>query len=63
MSAPKAIAMGISDDGGLFVPENIPLLFADELSKLVSLDYKGRAKFVLSKFLTDFSDPTGLTHG
>lgn len=51
-----AIAHGISDDGGLYIPEYIPVLTADDFSRLFKLDYKGRAEFVLKKFLTDFTD-------
>ncbi|MBQ6569876.1 MAG: threonine synthase [Clostridia bacterium] len=49
-----AIYHGISEDGGLFVPCEIPEI--DDLEQLASLDYCGRAKAVLSRFLTDFTD-------
>lgn len=51
----KAISQGISADGGLFLPECIPSLGKADFDELKKLDYKGRAKLVLSKFLTDFS--------
>lgn len=51
----RAIGLGISENGGLFLPESIPTLTAEEIAALVSMDYKGRAKLVLSKFLTDFT--------
>ena len=54
ISSCEAIAKGLSDDGGLFVPCEFPSL-RENLEGMVSLDYKDRAKIVLSKFLTDFS--------
>ena len=35
VSAAQAIANGISKDGGLFVPTQIPVLSSDELKELV----------------------------
>lgn len=55
VTSAEAITHGISADGGLFVPESIPQLSADDLQRLASLDYKGRAKEILSLYLTDFS--------
>ncbi len=54
-TAAEAIANGISKEGGLFVPENIPTLKPSDFDTLAKLDYKGRAKFILKYFLTDFS--------
>lgn len=51
-----AILNGISKDGGLFVPETIPELSKEEFSEISKLSYPERAKVVLGKFLTDFSD-------
>lgn len=51
-----AIAHGISEEGGLYVPESIPTLSKDEFRILSELDYKGRAEYVLKKYLTDFTD-------
>lgn len=50
-----AISKGISDDGGLFVPEYIPKLDAEKLKSLKDLDYIGRAKEILGLFLDDFT--------
>lgn len=55
ITASQAITKGISSDGGLFVPENLPRLSFDDIEKLSSLDYVGRAKNILSMFLTDFT--------
>ncbi len=56
VSAAKAISLGISADGGLFLPESIPAITAEELEVLKVSSYKERARLVLSKFLTDFTD-------
>ena len=56
VTAAQAIANGISKDGGLFVPTQIPALTLDELKQLVGKDYQGRAVAVLSKYLSDFSE-------
>lgn len=55
ISSAEAIARGISADGGLFVPEQFPQVTKQWLEGLVELDYIGRAKAVLSLFLTDYS--------
>lgn len=56
VNAAQAISKGISAEGGLFVPTQIPTLSADDFEFLKGKDYVSRAKFVLSKFLQDFSD-------
>ena len=54
-SAAAAIASGISAEGGLFVPEQIPRLSEEDFKQLCGMDYPGRASFVLGKFLGDFT--------
>lgn len=54
-SAAQAIKMGLSPDGGLFVPERIPFLTGDQLQSMTDKDYKQRAMQILSVFLSDFS--------
>ena len=56
VSAAAAISQGISDEGGLFVPEFIPLLSAADFERISALDYIGRAKEVLKLYLTDFTE-------
>ena len=56
VTASKAIAQGISVEGGLFVPESFPTLTKDDFETLTKLDYKGRAKYILKAFLGDFSN-------
>lgn len=56
VSSAFAIAHGISLEGGLYVPENIPQLSHGDFAKLTELNYKGKAEYILKKYLTDFTD-------
>ena len=55
VTAAKAISQGISAEGGLFVPDCFPVLTKEDFDKLSKLDYVGRAKYILSGFLNDFT--------
>lgn len=56
ISAAEAIKIGISPDGGLFVPDYIPQLDENDFASLESLSYQDRACKILEKFLTDFTE-------
>ncbi len=56
VTAAKAIAQGISAEGGLFVPDTFSLFTTKDFENMRALDYVGRAKYVLSRFLNDFSE-------
>lgn len=56
VSSAVAIKQGLSEEGGLFVPETIPTVTLDEIGALAGCTYRERAYFVLKKFLTDFTD-------
>lgn len=56
VSSAEAITQGISVEGGLFVPEEIPSLSLEEIKKVGDMKYADRAAFVFSKFLTDFTE-------
>lgn len=56
VTASHAIARGISEEGGLFVPCELPHFDLDKIGKMVAMPYTERAKTVLREFLTDFSD-------
>lgn len=56
VTSAEAIAHGISKDGGLFVPKELPRINKDFIDSLLGVDYITRAKKVLSLFLTDFTD-------
>ncbi len=55
VTAAQAIAQGISQEGGLFVPETLPGLNREDLEKMLGMSYNEKAKMVLSRFLTDFT--------
>ncbi|MBP3324324.1 MAG: threonine synthase [Clostridia bacterium] len=54
VTASEAIARGISEEGGLFVPEYFPSV-RDKLSYLRKLDYISLSKEILSLYLTDYT--------
>ncbi len=56
MTSAEAIVQGISTDGGLFVPSEIPAISMDEIVKLGEMSYAERAAYIFSKYLTDFTD-------
>ena len=56
VSSAEAITQGISEEGGLFVPESIPEITFDDIKKIGEMKYADRAAFVFSKFLTDFTE-------
>lgn len=51
-----AIASGISSEGGLFVPTEIPHITDGFIASLVPMTYIERANAVLSLFLTDYTE-------
>ena len=51
----QAIVHGISEEGGLFVPETFPQLSEEIIRNLTGMDYKHRAETILAYYLTDFS--------
>lgn len=56
VTSAQAIAQGISKDGGLFVPSEIPSITFDDIKALGEMSYPDRAAFVFSKYLTDFNE-------
>ena len=56
VSSAQAIARGISEEGGLFVPCELPEFSIEKISSMVEMNYISRAKTVLKEFLTDFSE-------
>ena len=55
VTASMAILKGLSEDGGLFVPERIPQLDVP-MDKLTQMTYQETAYEVMSRFLTDFTE-------
>lgn len=50
-----AIAQGLCENGGLFVPERFPVLNEAELAAMEQETYPERAKRILSLYLSDFT--------
>ncbi len=55
VTASRAILKGLSDDGGLFVPDHIPAL-DKSLTELAEMNYQQVAYEVMKLFLTDFTE-------
>ncbi|MCM1047481.1 MAG: threonine synthase [Clostridiales bacterium] len=55
VQASQAILKGLSDDGGLFVPDHIPEL-DKSLKELAAMEYRDVAYEVMKLFLTDFTE-------
>lgn len=55
VASADAIKTGLSEEGGLFVPVSIPKIELEDIGVLAEKTYNERAYFILSKFLTDFS--------
>lgn len=55
VKASQAILKGLADDGGLFVPESIPVL-DKSLNELSKMNYGQVAYEVMKLFLTDFTE-------
>lgn len=55
VKASEAILKGLSDDGGLFVPDHIPAL-DKSLKELCAMSYQDVAYEVMKLFLTDFTE-------
>lgn len=52
----EAIIQGLSANGGLFVPTEIPTIDEAFLAGLTSASYQDRAKQILEKFLVDYTE-------
>ena len=55
VSSAHAITKGLSDEGGLYIPESIPALSKDEILAMCDKSYADRAFEIFSKLLTDFT--------
>ena len=55
VTASMAILKGLSEDGGLFVPTEIPKLDVP-MDKLAKMSYQETAYEVMKRFLTDFTE-------
>ncbi len=57
VSGPEAILQGLSPDGGLYVPENLPKL---DISRLLTRSPMDMASDILAAFLPELPDMSGL---
>ncbi len=55
VTASQAILKGLADDGGLFVPDRIPVLPVG-MKELSGLSYRETAYVVMKQFLTDYTE-------
>ena len=55
VTASQAILKGLAEDGGLFVPQQIPALDVT-MDQLAGMSYQETAYEVMSRFLTDFTE-------
>lgn len=51
----EAIKLGMVPAGGLFVPEQIPILSQDEINRMTGLSYQEIAKKIMSLYLNDYT--------
>ncbi|MBQ2971889.1 MAG: threonine synthase [Ruminococcus sp.] len=56
VSSAQAIAQGISEDGGLFVPQSFPKFSLTDIESMLQMSYQDRAKAVFKCYLTDFTE-------
>ena len=54
-TAAQAIARGISSEGGLYVPEVLPSLSAEQIQSMSQMSYRQRAVYIMGAFLKDFT--------
>ena len=50
----EAVVQGLAKDGGLFVPEKFPTVSAEEMERMLAMDYPERAALVLSKYFDEY---------
>lgn len=55
VEASEAIVRGMVPAGGLFVPDSVPSVSADDLKALVGASYQTVAKTILARYLSDFT--------
>ena len=55
VTSAQAIARGLAEDGGLFIPDEFPKISEELIDRMTGMDYKARAGEVLALYLTDFT--------
>ena len=56
----QAIAQGLANDGGLFVPETFPDVY-NQIDEMLEMDYAQRASVVIGSFLAEYDSEKLLT--
>ena len=56
ISGAAAIKQGLANDGGLFMPEMLPMVSMEEIVELSRKSYPERAAAILGKFLDDYPE-------
>lgn len=56
LGATAAIARGLAEDGGLYVPETFSQVSLDEIKNLCTMDYRQRAKHIITPYLSEFTE-------
>lgn len=59
MTGARAIVKGLSDNGGLYVPEKFPPVTVGEMEEMLGMSYPERAAKILNKYLDEY-DPAEL---
>lgn len=49
----RAIVTGLSENGGLYVPEKFPQVSVEELGEMLEMSYPERAAKILLKYLDE----------
>ncbi len=57
----EAVVKGLSDNGGLFVPEYFPAVTAEEMEEMLYMSYPERAAKILHKYLEEYDEKELLT--
>ena len=55
VSGAKAIMQGLSENGGLFVPEKFPCVSEKEFAEMLDMSYAERAAKIIGKLLDEFN--------
>ncbi len=58
LSGAEAIVKGLSDNGGLYVPESFPKVAMKDIENMAAMDYYERAAFIIGKYLPQFDEKT-----
>ncbi len=56
VTAEQAILTGIAPDGGLYLPESVPVFSKEDLAEIAASDYRSAALKVLRPYLLSFTD-------